>query len=73
MDEIKNGCCRRQNPQKEKTVSNCHRRGGRKNTSEQADTMPDQDSANSKYVVENDDRERRDGPGGEGNGCGCRS
>lgn len=66
MDEVKNGCCKRQGAQRETAVSNCHRRGGKKNTSEQADTMPDQDSANSKYVVENDDRERRDGPGGEG-------
>lgn len=29
-----------------------------------ADDSSDQDSSTSKYVVENDNRERRDGPGG---------
>jgi len=49
------------------SFSNCHRTGKSKNTTSSAavsETDSDQDSANSKYVVENDNRERRDGPGG---------
>ncbi|MDE6624875.1 MAG: hypothetical protein K2K56_00735 [Lachnospiraceae bacterium] len=46
----------------------CHCTGGgcRKNSaSSVSETNSDQDSANSKYVVEDDKRERRDGPGGD--------
>lgn len=48
------------------SFSNCHRTSGKKDTSSAtvSETNSDQDSANSKYVVEDDNRERRDGPGG---------
>lgn len=49
------------------TLSNCHRADMKKNNSTSAaisETDSDQDSANSKYVVTEDNRERRDGPGG---------
>lgn len=49
------------------SFSNCHRTSSKKNVTSSAtisETDSDQDSANSKYVVKNDDRERRDGPGG---------
>lgn len=50
------------------TFSNCHRTGSKHNGSPKPDdqkTDSDQDSSNSKYVVENDKRERKDGPGGD--------
>ncbi len=49
------------------SFSNCHRTGskGRKSAaSSVSETDSDQDSANAKYVVKDDKRERRDGPGG---------
>ncbi len=53
-------------------TENCHRTGSCKSTCNScmpsnvqgADDSSDQDSSTSKYVVENDNRERRDGPGG---------
>ena len=53
--------------EEETAFSNCHRTGDKKATTSSAvasETDSDQDSANSKYVVTKDDRERRDGPGG---------
>ncbi len=50
---------------KDQAPSNCHRYGGKPKISEPPKTEPDQDSSNSKYIVEDDDRERRDGPGGD--------
>ncbi len=47
------------------SASACHRTGKKACSSDQADTAPDQDSSTSKYVVEHDDRERKDGPGGD--------
>lgn len=50
------------------SFSNCHRTGGGKGKSAApsvSETDSDQDSANAKYVVEDDKRERRDGPGGD--------
>lgn len=47
------------------SASNCHRTGKKTCSCDQADTAPDQDSSTSKYVVEHDDRERKDGPGGD--------
>lgn len=46
------------------TVTNCHRT--RRNASDDsgANDNSDQDSSTSKYVVTDDQRERRDGPGG---------
>ncbi len=43
-------------------ASNCHRTG--KPKPDGADDNSDQDSSTSKYVVKDDKRERRDGPGG---------
>lgn len=48
--------------------SNCHRTGKKytENPASKAkETDSDQDSTNSKYLVEDDNRERKDGPGGE--------
>lgn len=48
-------------------ISNCHRTGAKQEISKNppdASDSSDQDSARSKYVVEKDDRERQDGPGG---------
>lgn len=45
------------------TYQNCHR-GEKKQSANISESNSDQDSANSKYVVRKDDRERRDGPGG---------
>lgn len=45
------------------TYQNCHR-GGKKQSAKISESNSDQDSANSKYVVRKDNRERRDGPGG---------
>lgn len=42
--------------------SNCHR--NKNQTSKVSETNSDEDSSTSKYVVQNDDRERKDGPGG---------
>ncbi len=42
------------------TASNCHKP---RNNSGSSDSS-DQDSSTSKYVVEHDNRERKDGPGG---------
>lgn len=47
--------------------SNCHRTGKKhieKPASKAEETDSDQDSTNSKYLVEDDNRERKDGPGG---------
>lgn len=44
------------------TFSNRHR--NKKQTSQVSETNSDEDSSTSKYVIQNDDRERRDGPGG---------
>ncbi len=45
--------------------ANCHRTGGKK-TQETGDyNASDRDSAKSKEVVDEDNRERKDGPGGE--------
>lgn len=49
------------------SLSNCHHTGSKKDTTASAtvsETNSDQDSANSKYVADSDNRERRDGPGG---------
>lgn len=62
--ETKNGSADSEN----NALSNCHRTGKRnikKPASEKAETAPDQDSSNSKYLVEDDKRERKDGPGGD--------
>ncbi len=45
------------------TASNCHRPKGGSSSSGSSDSS-DQDSSTSKYVVKDDHRERRDGPGG---------
>ncbi len=45
------------------TASNCHRPKGGSSSSGSSDNS-DQDSSTSKYVVRDDRRERRDGPGG---------
>lgn len=53
---------------KKDSCSNCHRTGGGKQKSSApavSETDSDQDSTNAKYVVEDDKRERRDGPGGD--------
>lgn len=42
--------------------SDCHR--SKNQTSQVSETNSDEDSSTSKYVVQNDNRERRDGPGG---------
>ncbi len=51
------------------TFANCHRTSGRKkeavNNIPGASDDSDQDSSTTKYVVEKDDRERKDGPGGD--------
>ena len=44
-------------------ASNCHRPKGGSSSSGSSDNS-DQDSSTSKYVVRDDRRERRDGPGG---------
>lgn len=47
------------------SFSNCHKNQQSKMQSPQsAKSSADQDSSTSKYVVENDARERKDGPGG---------
>lgn len=46
------------------SFSNCHRNNNKAGHRDQSDTAPDQDSSNSKYVVDEDKRERKDGPGG---------
>lgn len=46
------------------SFSNCHRQQKDKRSAQVSETNSDQDSSTSKYVVQNDDRERRDGPGG---------
>jgi len=49
------------------SFSNCHRTGSKSRKSASpsvSETDSDQDSANAKYVVKDDKRERRDGPGG---------
>lgn len=54
------------------STENCHRAHSYKSSCtnnvpsgiQGADDSSDQDSSTSKYVVENDNRERRDGPGG---------
>ncbi|MCM1498484.1 MAG: hypothetical protein NC124_08460 [Clostridium sp.] len=49
------------------SLSDCHRTGGQNPkdaASPASETDSDQDSANAKYVVKDDKRERRDGPGG---------
>lgn len=45
------------------TYQNCHH-GDKNQSAKISETNSDQDSANSKYVVKKDNRERRDGPGG---------
>lgn len=45
------------------TYNNCHR-GGKNQSAKISETNSHEDSANSKYVVRKDNRERRDGPGG---------
>ncbi len=50
------------------TFSNCHRTSGSKNKKTDisgASVDAEQDSSTSKYVVRDDDRERKDGPGGD--------
>lgn len=50
------------------TFSNCHRTSGGKNKKTNipgASVDAEQDSSASKYVVRDDDRERKDGPGGD--------
>ncbi|MGN0154435.1 MAG: hypothetical protein ACI4A3_08275 [Lachnospiraceae bacterium] len=44
------------------TFSDCHR--GKNQVSQVSETNCDEDSSTSKYVVQKDDRERKDGPGG---------
>ena len=52
------------NNQQTETFSDCHRQQKDKRTAQVSETNSDEDSSTSKYVVQNDDRERRDGPGG---------
>lgn len=50
------------------SFNNCHRTSGRKNKNTSipgASDDSDQDSSASKYVTDEDRRERKDGPGGE--------
>lgn len=50
------------------TFSNCHRTSGGKNKKTNipgASMDAEQDSSTSKYVVRDDDRVRKDGPGGD--------
>lgn len=50
------------------TFSNCHRTSGGKNKKTNipgASVDAEQDSSTSKYVVRDDDRVRKDGPGGD--------
>ncbi len=50
------------------TFSNCHRTSGSKNKNHNisgASVDAEQDSSTSKYVVRDDNRERKDGPGGD--------
>lgn len=46
------------------SVTNCHRTKKRPVPESGADDNSDQDSSTTKYVVQDDQRERRDGPGG---------
>lgn len=49
-------------------ADNCHRTGmknTKKPTSDSEKTASDQDSTNSKYLVDEDNRKRKDGPGGD--------
>ncbi|MCM1158006.1 MAG: hypothetical protein NC300_04690 [Bacteroidales bacterium] len=46
------------------SFSNCHRQQKNQQSAQVSETNSDEDSANAKYTVQQDDRERRDGPGG---------
>lgn len=46
------------------SVTNCHRTKKHPVPESGADDNSDQDSSTTKYVVQDDQRERRDGPGG---------
>ena len=46
------------------SFSNCHRNKNKNQSAQVSETDSDQDSSNAKYVVEDDNRERKDGPGG---------
>ncbi|MCI8964688.1 MAG: hypothetical protein HFG37_13485 [Eubacterium sp.] len=46
------------------SVTNCHRTKKRPVSESGANDNSDQDSSTTKYVVQDDQRERRDGPGG---------
>lgn len=48
----------------EYAFANCHRTGGTKVTTTGEYNASDRDSSKSKEVVPEDERERRDGPGG---------
>lgn len=54
--------------EKKDTFSDCHRTSGKRdqpNSIPDASDHSDQDSSTSKYVVEEDHRKRKDGPGGD--------
>ncbi len=46
------------------SFSNCHRQQKDTQSAQVSETNSDEDSSTSKYVVQNDDRKRQDGPGG---------
>ena len=55
------------NMEKNQTITNCHRTSADKNKKSNtsgSSVDADQDSSTSKYVVEEDNRKRQDGPGG---------
>lgn len=65
MDTKKSGSLTNQTSD---VFSNCHRTGSKRSDTSVpnvSETDSDQDSANAKYVVKDDKRERKDGPGGE--------
>lgn len=53
--------------EKKETFQNCHRTktSGKKENIPGASVEAEQDSSTSKYVVEEDNRKRKDGPGGD--------
>lgn len=57
-----------ENKNEKNVFKNCHRTNSKPKPSnsvpDNADTDSEQDSSTSKYVVQHDNRERRDGPGG---------
>lgn len=57
-----------ENKTEKNVFMNCHRTGIKpkqaNSVPDDADTDSEQDSSTSKYVVQHDNRERKDGPGG---------